>query len=128
MAHISENIYELRTARKLSQAELALKIRVSKSSISAYENGTRLPPYETLFKLAEFFHVSTDYLLGYSSKYMLDVSILTDIQRNALQEIVQIFYMQRKVFLRLFSDERYRDELLFIMRSEDFDHNIKSTP
>lgn len=54
----------LRKERKLTQEALGEKINVTKVSISGYENGNRTPDTETLQKLADFFDVSTDYLLG----------------------------------------------------------------
>ncbi len=54
----------LRKKEKLSQSELAEKLNISQQSISSYENGKREPDNETLKKLADFFNVTTDYLLG----------------------------------------------------------------
>ena len=54
----------LREEIKLSQLELADKLNMSQQAISAYENNKREPDIETIKKLADFFNVSTDYLLG----------------------------------------------------------------
>ena len=58
-------IKELRQKNKLSQIELANKIKASNQAISAYENGTREPKEPTWQALANFFNVSVDYLKGY---------------------------------------------------------------
>lgn len=55
---------ELRTLNKIKQSDLAQKIGVSTSTIGMYEQGRREPDFEVLKKFAEFFSVSTDYLLG----------------------------------------------------------------
>ena len=55
---------ELRVAKGLSQAELANLIDVSPSTIGMYEQGRRFPEVNTLMKLADFFNVPIDYLLG----------------------------------------------------------------
>ena len=55
---------ELRTNRGLSQKELAEIVGVSNSTISMYEMGQREPDFATVVKFADFFGVSTDYLLG----------------------------------------------------------------
>lgn len=55
---------ELRKKNHMTQAELAKKINVAKSTISMWEKGVRSPDTTTLGKLADIFHVSTDYLLG----------------------------------------------------------------
>ena len=58
---------DLRRSRNLSQEELAEIIGVSKSTIGMYEQGKRIPKADaTLRKLAEFFSVSIDYLMGLS--------------------------------------------------------------
>lgn len=57
-------IKELREKRKLSQSALAEKFTLSQQTISAYERGERDPGTDTLNKLADFFNVSIDYLLG----------------------------------------------------------------
>ncbi|MBM7607539.1 transcriptional regulator with XRE-family HTH domain [Lysinibacillus composti] len=55
---------KLRKDRKLSQYDLAERMGFSRGQISNYEQGTRQPDFETLQKFADFFEVSTDYLLG----------------------------------------------------------------
>lgn len=61
---LGERLKSLRKERKLTQEELGRKVNVTKVSISGYENGNRSPDTETLQKLADFFEVTTDYLLG----------------------------------------------------------------
>lgn len=61
---LGERLRKLRLERKLTQKELGKKVNVTKVSISGYENGIRNPDTETLQALADFFDVSTDYLLG----------------------------------------------------------------
>ncbi|MCF8002418.1 MAG: helix-turn-helix domain-containing protein [Halanaerobiales bacterium] len=60
----SKRLKYLRKESDLYQKELAEKIGVSRTTITQYENGAREPNYEILKKLANFFEVSTDYLLG----------------------------------------------------------------
>ncbi|SFE89320.1 helix-turn-helix domain-containing protein [Peptostreptococcus sp. D1] len=55
---------ELRENMNLTQTELASKFNVTPPSISQYEKDVRSPDYELLIKIADFFDVSTDYLLG----------------------------------------------------------------
>lgn len=56
----------LREESKLSQLDLANKLNMSQQAVSAYEKETREPDIETINKLADFFGVSIDYLLGKS--------------------------------------------------------------
>lgn len=61
---LSIKIKELRKARNISQVELAKALFVSKQSVSNWENDNIMPSIEMLIKIAAFFSVSTDYLLG----------------------------------------------------------------
>ncbi len=64
MANFAERIKELRLARGMSQDALGKVVGVKKFSISGYENGKNFPEVPGLMGLADYFGVSTDYLLG----------------------------------------------------------------
>ena len=66
MKAFAERLRELRLSRDLSQQELGEKLTVNRKSISHWERNTYEPDYETLVKIAQYFEVSTDYLLGLS--------------------------------------------------------------
>lgn len=59
-----KRIRELRKERNLTMKRLGEAIGVAESTISLYENGKRQPDNDTLQKLADYFNVSVDYLLG----------------------------------------------------------------
>ena len=59
-----KRIKELRKKNALTMKRLGEIINVSEAAVSQYENGKRQPDYETLRKIADYFGVSTDYLLG----------------------------------------------------------------
>lgn len=63
-----ERLADLRTEKKLTQTELANQTSISRSRLSLYETDKREPDLQTLVQLANFFDVSTDYLLGISDK------------------------------------------------------------
>ena len=71
---LNQRIRLLRQARNISQVELAKRLGVTKQSVSNWENDNIQPSIEMLIRLAEFFSVSTDYLLGRDSGEYLDVS------------------------------------------------------
>ena len=66
MILFKERLKELRIENKLSQQELAIKLNVSQRSISSWETGFRQPDFEMLEKIANFFDVTADYILGIS--------------------------------------------------------------
>lgn len=55
---------KLREEHELLQKDLAKKLNLSNAVYNNYELGKRMPNYETLKHIAEYFNVSTDYLLG----------------------------------------------------------------
>lgn len=61
---LSDRLKSLRKSKRLTQKQLAEKINVTHVSISGYESRNRSPDTDTLQRLADFFEVSTDYLLG----------------------------------------------------------------
>lgn len=62
----STNLRALRKLHGYTQDELAKSINTSRSCISNYESGLRLPDSTTLTLMADVFNVSADYLLGRS--------------------------------------------------------------
>ncbi|GMX63521.1 MULTISPECIES: helix-turn-helix domain-containing protein [Paenibacillus] len=64
MVRIGDKIALLREKHALTQEELSSKINISRASLSHYEKNRREPDYETVVKIADFFKVSIDYLLG----------------------------------------------------------------
>ncbi len=57
-------LYEIRTKRHISQAQVAKEIGISQQCYSRYERGEHEADYKTLIKLADFFEVSLDELVG----------------------------------------------------------------
>ena len=63
-----ERIIELRTDNDLTQTDLGNIVDNNKSTISNWENGNEILPTIKLFKIAEYFNVSIDYLLKLSNE------------------------------------------------------------
>lgn len=76
MAGFDTRLKELRISKNLSQKKLSEELNVSKSSINMYEHGSRRPDFDTLEKIADYFNVNIDYLLGKS-----DIPDKTDIKK-----------------------------------------------
>lgn len=67
---------------------------LTKSVISAYETGLRMPSYDVLIAIAKIIKVTTDYLLGLENKKEVDLSGLTNEERSALMNLIKA--MKRK--------------------------------
>jgi transcriptional regulator with XRE-family HTH domain len=67
MKILPQQLKELRARKKITQEELAQKIGSSRANVSSWEIGRAEPDNDTLIKIAEFFGVTTDYLLGKNS-------------------------------------------------------------
>lgn len=65
---IGNQIKRLRKEKDLLQKELAKELGLTQQTISLYESNKREPDSEILYKIASYFGVSVDYLLGISSE------------------------------------------------------------
>lgn len=84
----------LREEKGVSQAGLAAVLGVSKSTIGLYETGDTLPDIKTADELADYFGISTDYLLGRTDVRSCDIQIQSVCSYTGLSEdtIEQILY------------------------------------
>ncbi len=78
MVDFGLRVKKLRTERNLTQEQLATRLSLTKSVVSAYETDVRMPSYDTLIQLSRIFSVSTDYLLGVKEERNVDVTDLSD--------------------------------------------------
>lgn len=135
MSAVSSNDYEcvaffgmrlkaLREKAKLSQSELAEALDVSRGAISFYENGDRIANIDFLVKVAEFFDVSFNYLLGFDESmqpvlpdhlsFLSNEAVSALIQHSDEAEIMNLLITDENIFqlMRAFYDllncERFR--------------------
>lgn len=87
-----ERLKELRLENELTQLELAKKLFISKSSICKYEKDNNFPEASLLQKIADYFNVSVDYLLGKSNVKSNNISKGKDeLIDNKLKEILECY-------------------------------------
>lgn len=96
MRDFSEIAKELRESKHLTQNQLAERLWVKKSIISAYETDARPPSLDMLIKYAKEFNVSTDYLLGIDAKKTIEIDGLTDAQINCINLLINEFLEANK--------------------------------
>ncbi|MBC3899705.1 MAG: helix-turn-helix domain-containing protein [Firmicutes bacterium] len=84
----------LRQLKDINQAELGKIVGVGKTTISNYETGYSVPDLDTLIKLAEYFNVTTDYLLGLTDDFISqnkdESQTFGHLSRNE-KELLEIF-------------------------------------
>lgn len=78
MATFSDRLKALRAQKGKSQRALAEDLNLSKSAISMYESGTREPDHETTERIADYFNVDVDYLLGRSNVTLRYTDVLAE--------------------------------------------------
>lgn len=84
---LNERIRQLRKMNNLTAKEFSTIFNISHSSVSLYESGKRTPSIDLIIKIAQYFDVSTDYLLGvtdtpYSMTHYNSKKIKFDIPKN----------------------------------------------
>ena len=79
---ISERIKELREKQNLTQSSLAKKLNITRSAVNAWEMGISIPNVEKLVELSSLFNVSVDYLLGVNSSFTINISNLSEEEKN----------------------------------------------
>lgn len=84
-----DRIKTLRKSQNLNQVQLAQKLDVSKQTVSNWENNNILPSIEMLIKIANFFSVSTDYLLELDDRQYIEITGLSNSQLSHIQQIIQ---------------------------------------
>ncbi len=102
----------LREHQELSQGEAAQQLGIMQNTYSRYEQGVREPDYATLKKIANFYGVSIDYLLGnedlsieddltdlenilMNGRYTVYAHFPTDDEREMLRDLLRLLYRQK---------------------------------
>ena len=113
----SIRIKDLREKAGLSMDQLAKTLDVSKSRVNMWENRGTIPRRDVLIKLAKFFEVSTDFLLGNddASQISSTNSKLSSLQRNlgklSEEDLNKAEGMLKAVFMDIFNDEEDEDDI-----------------
>lgn len=61
--NMKTRLKELRKSRGYTQISVQMQTGIEQALLSKFENGERIPPTETLIRLADFYNVSIDYIL-----------------------------------------------------------------
>lgn len=102
---IMNQIKSLRKAKKITQKQLGDVLGVAESTISMYESGNRQPDVDTMRKIADYFNVTIDYLIGgenisSSDKDELDEKIIKIFGSLSEADQAQILDYARYLLMR----------------------------
>lgn len=89
------NLKALRKEHKLSQTEIAKILNIVQATYNGYETGKYEPSIETLCKLADYYNVSLDYLVG--RERVNDIGYLTPEQTTLVKVIKKL--NQQNIFI-----------------------------
>jgi len=88
---IADTIKDLREKAGYSQAALAKKLNITRSSVNSWEMGVSIPTIRYVVELCQLFRVSSDFLLGLSNEYALMLDGLTHNEITLLYQLVDCF-------------------------------------
>lgn len=77
----AQRLKELRKRQGITQIEFAKIFNISNGTIGNWESGNRMPDFNTIQKIADYFNVTVDYLLGRESESQQKPEIETDIEK-----------------------------------------------
>lgn len=115
MPTFGEVLCELREDMGLTQKQLATKLHMAPTTISSYETGKILPPPDKLVALADYFGVTTDYLLG-RSPYNINPAIFHEKLNedmtigNFVEDLKLLSSRQRLAAVTVVDDMKFRAE------------------
>lgn len=101
---IGDTLKQLRTKQGLTSEELCSKIGIKGGSYRNYERNDRKPDYDTLVKLADFYGVTTDYLLGRPDAKeppdpIASLPTVDEMEKDLFREWLGLDEASRKAFL-----------------------------
>lgn len=81
-----EKLKQLRKEKNLSQVEMANILNVHQTAVSQWEQGRTTPDMQTLIKIADYFQVTVDYLLGKNSETVDSYNFLTVSEKQLIKK------------------------------------------
>ena len=88
---ICDKIKELREKAGFSQAQLAKKLDVTRSSVNAWEMGLSTPTTQYIVALSRLFHVSSDYILGINQEFSVSLHGYSEEEISIIYNLIKYF-------------------------------------
>ena len=93
---INERIHDLRERSGLTQTDLAIRLRVTRSCVNAWEMGVSRPSLDNVLSLGRIFHTTTDCLLGFDNKETLLVEGYSVEEKELLMRLIHYIEEQHE--------------------------------
>ena len=110
------NLKELRIKHNLKQQDIADNLQITRMKYNHYELGNAEPNIKMLIKLADFYKVTLDELIGHEVPYLIKKSNYTDVQLEIIKELENLnneqSYMLLAYFVGLKSIQAKREQLI----------------
>lgn len=84
------NLKELRKKNGLTQQDVANQLKINRVNYNRYELENGEPDIKTLCKLADFYHVTLDELVGREQKNIIDKGLLNDVELDIIDKMQQL--------------------------------------
>ncbi|MBR2965686.1 MAG: helix-turn-helix transcriptional regulator [Clostridia bacterium] len=89
--NVGERIKYLRDKLGYTQTYLAKKLGISRSAVNGWEMSIAVPSLTNIIELTKIFNVSSDYLLCLDDRLLVDISGLTNEERETLMRLIECF-------------------------------------
>ena len=87
----ADRIRELREKNDMTQSELAKRLSITRSSVTAWEMSLSIPSSKILPELCKVLHTTSDYLLGMDDTELLSLKYYSDDEREILYRLMRYF-------------------------------------
>jgi transcriptional regulator with XRE-family HTH domain len=123
MKEFGEKLKKLRVSRNMTQDELGLifEPQLAQSTIGTYERGLRQPSLENLVRIAEYFNVSVDYLLGLTD----EVSTISTYKEENPKELKEFLSRNTVLFNGSELNEEEKQRMIDILTGLFWDNFTK---
>ncbi len=88
---VANKIRYLREKTGMTQTDLAKKLGISRSAVNSWEMSLSSPSISNIIEMSRIFHVTVDYILSTSDKLLIDVSALSNEEREIILKLIDCF-------------------------------------
>lgn len=86
--NIADRIRYLREKNDMTQTDLANKLGISRSAVNSWEMSLSSPSITNIIEMSQIFNVTADYILSTSNKLLVDISHLSNEEREVVIKLV----------------------------------------